>query len=90
VGTRKNTRITEKIDCKTCGQEYTPACDYRQGRCPHHPPLFKGNIMNHRNVSLVKSALRIAACYFLAYYDLQIAAILLAAAEGLGVLEELV
>ena len=46
--------------------------------------------MNHRNVSLVKSALRIAACYFLAYYDLQIAAGLLGAAEVLGVVEELV
>jgi len=46
--------------------------------------------MNHRNVSLAKSALRIAACYFLAYYDLQIAAGLLVAAEVLGVVEELV
>ena len=46
--------------------------------------------MNHRNVSLVKSALRIAACYFLAYYDLQYAAVLLAVAEVLGVAEELV
>jgi hypothetical protein len=46
--------------------------------------------MNHRNVSLVKSALRIAACYFLAYYNLQIAASLLAAAEVLGIVEELV
>ena len=46
--------------------------------------------MNHLNVSLVKSLLRIVACYFLAYYDLQIAAILLGLAEGLGVVEELV
>lgn len=46
--------------------------------------------MNHFNVSLVKSALRIAACYFLAFYDLQLAAILLASAEVLGVVEELV
>ena len=46
--------------------------------------------MNHLNVSLVKSALRITACYFLAYYDFQLAAILLAAAEGLGIVEELV
>ena len=46
--------------------------------------------MNHLNVSLVKSALRITACYFLAYYDFQIAAALLGAAEVLGVVEELV
>jgi len=46
--------------------------------------------MNHLNVSLVKSALRIIACYFLAYYDFQIAAGLLAAAELLGIAEEIV
>lgn len=47
-------------------------------------------MLNHRNVSLVKSVLRIAACYFLAYYSVQEAAILLAVAELLGVAEELV
>ena len=26
--------------CKTCRREYDPSCDYRQGRCPHHPPLI--------------------------------------------------
>jgi hypothetical protein len=25
--------------CKTCNKEYTPMCDYMQGRCPHHPSL---------------------------------------------------
>jgi hypothetical protein len=25
--------------CKLCGQVYTPACDYMQGRCPHHPSM---------------------------------------------------
>jgi hypothetical protein len=44
----------------------------------------------HKAISLVKSGLRIAACYFLAYYDLQIAAILLGIAEVLGIAEELV
>jgi hypothetical protein len=46
--------------------------------------------MNHRNISLAKSALRIVACYFLAYYDLQIAAGLLLTAELLGIAEEVV
>ena len=46
--------------------------------------------MNHRNVSLVKSALRITACYFLAYCSFQESAMLLALAEVLGVVEELV
>jgi hypothetical protein len=41
-------------------------------------------------ISFVKSGLRVAACYFLAYYDFQIAAGLLAAAELLGIAEELV
>jgi len=90
MGTGTTVGTTKKIDCTICGQEYTPACDYRQGRCPHHTPLIKGNIMNHKNVSLVKSALRIAACYFLAYCAFQEAAILLAVAEGLGIVEELV
>ena len=40
MGTKQNTRNTEKIDCQTCGREYTPACDYMQGRCPYHPALF--------------------------------------------------
>jgi len=90
MGTGTTAGPAKKIDCTICGQEYTPACDYRQGRCPHHTPLIKGNIMNHKNVSFVKSALRLVACYFLAYYDLQIAAILLGLAEVLGIAEELV
>jgi len=52
--------------------------------------MIKGSIMNHRNVSLVKSGLRIAACYFLACCSFQEAAVLLALAEVLGVVEELV
>jgi hypothetical protein len=48
------------------------------------------NPIRHRTISFVKSGLRIAACYFLAYYDLQIAAGLFLLAELLGVAEELV
>jgi hypothetical protein len=50
-----------------------------------HPHPIK-----HRIISFVKSGLRIVACYFLAYYDLQIAAGLLLLAELLGIAEELV
>jgi len=50
-----------------------------------HPHPIK-----HCTISFVKSGLRIAACYFLAYYDLQIAAGLLLLAELLGIAEELV
>jgi hypothetical protein len=50
-----------------------------------HPHPIK-----HRTISFVKSGLRIVACYFLAYYDLQIAAGLLLTSELLGIAEELV
>ena len=50
-----------------------------------HPDAKK-----HKVISFAKSALRIAACYFLAYYDMQYAAGLLAVAELLGIAEELV
>ena len=41
MGSRKTDSTTKKIDCSTCGHEYTPECDYRQGRCPYHPALFE-------------------------------------------------
>ena len=50
-----------------------------------HPDAKK-----HKYVSFVKSALRIVAFGFLAYYDVQYAACLLILAEVLGIAEELV
>ena len=46
--------------------------------------------VKHKLISFAKSGLRIAACYFLAYYDLQMAAGLFLLAEILGIAEELV
>ena len=46
--------------------------------------------MNHFTVSLVKSLLRIVAGYYLIIGDLFVAGVLLIAAEGLGILEEVV
>jgi hypothetical protein len=46
MGTKPNTRDTQTIDCKTCGHEYTPMCDYRQGRCPHHPSMLDNILSN--------------------------------------------
>ena len=40
MGTRETSRNTEKIDCNTCGQKYSPSCNYMQGRCPHHSALI--------------------------------------------------
>ena len=48
------------------------------------------NAKRHKYVSFVKSGIRIIACGFLAYYEIQTAAILFAVAELLGVAEELV
>jgi hypothetical protein len=51
----------------------------------NHPDAQK-----HKIISFVKSAIRIVACGFLAYYDIQIAACLFLLAELLGIAEELV
>lgn len=50
-----------------------------------HPDAKK-----HQYISFIKSGLRIVGCYFLAYYDLQLAAGLFLLAEFLGIAEELV
>jgi hypothetical protein len=50
-----------------------------------HPDAKK-----HKYISFVKSGLRIVACGFLAYYDIQFAACLFLLAELLGIAEELV
>ena len=41
----KLTEMNEMQKCKTCNKVYSSACDYRQGRCPHHPALF-GNLLS--------------------------------------------
>jgi len=80
--------------CNICNKEYSPLCDYKQGRCPMHPPLFKIQPMDpskrHFYVSLVKSGVRIGAGIALVRGELIIAGALLIFAEFLGILEELV
>jgi hypothetical protein len=89
------------MKCNTCDDEIRSDCDYRQGRCPHQPPLInleklKMNIqprdtsLGHFYVSLVKSGLRIVAGIFLIDGNLLVAGSLLILAEGLGIIEELV
>jgi hypothetical protein len=46
--------------------------------------------VKHHTISFAKSGLRIVACGFLAYYEIQIAAGLFLVAELLGIAEELV
>jgi len=82
------------MKCSTCKQEYSPECDFNQGRCPHHKPMIeiqpRDTSKGHFYVSLAKSALRILAGIFLINGNLLIAGSLLILAEGLGIVEELV
>ena len=48
-----STRDTKKIDCTTCGHEYTPACDFMQGRCPHHTALVDVKAIKTRFTNLL-------------------------------------
>ena len=85
-------------NCKTCSKPYSANCDYRQGRCPHHPPLLE-NIMEiqprdtsrgHFYVSLAKSLIRIVASGALVVGHVAEAGALLIMAEVLGIVEEMV
>ena len=80
--------------CNTCRKEYSPDCDYKQGRCPHHPPMIdiqpKDTSKGHFYVSLVKSALRIVAGGNLVLGNFFMAGTFLILAEILGIVEELV
>jgi hypothetical protein len=82
------------IKCNTCRKEYSPDCDYKQGRCPHHPPMIdiqpKDTSKGHFYVSLVKSALRIVAGGNLVLGNFFMAGTFLILAEILGIVEELV
>lgn len=93
----------KKVKCKICRQEYSPDCDYNQGRCPHHKPMIniqpKDTSKGHFYVSLVKSFVRIAAgtALVMAWAEPNLslqfvgaAGLLLIIAEVLGVIEELV
>ena len=80
--------------CTICNKEYSPLCDYKQGRCPYHPPMIniqpKDTSKGHFYVSLVKSALRVVAGGNLVLGNLFWAGTFLILAEVLGVVEELV
>ena len=89
------------MKCNLCKKEYSPSCDYNQGRCPHHLPMIniqpKDTSKGHFYVSLVKSALRIisgscviAAGYAIGESWLVAGGALLVGAEILGIVEELV
>ena len=91
------------MKCRICRKEYSPDCDFNQGRCPHIPPMIniqpKDTSKGHFYVSLVKSFVRVAsgAAFIMAWVDPALLApfvaaggLLLIVAEALGVVEELV
>ena len=53
MGTKQNAGNTQKIDCETCGREYTPMCDYLQGRCPYHPAMIDLSAVKIRFTNLI-------------------------------------
>jgi hypothetical protein len=77
--------------CAVCLQAIDPNCDWKQGRCPHRPPMIeiqpKDTSKGHFYVSLVKSAIRIIAGVALINGEFIIAGGLLIAAEVLGIVE---
>jgi hypothetical protein len=53
MGTTPPDGTTKKIDCPSCGQQYTPMCNYRQGRCPYHPAMFNTSAVKTRFTNLI-------------------------------------
>ena len=82
------------MKCKTCRRDYSPECDYKQGRCPHHPPMLniqpRDTSKGHFWVSMVKSAVRVVAGVCLITGNLLMAGVCLIMAEVLGIVEEMV
>jgi hypothetical protein len=77
--------------CRTCGKEPSPDCDYHQGRCEYNKKeLAPPDPTLHRNISFVKSGLRIAAGLALTTSHIYVAGVLLILAEILGIVEEIV
>ena len=82
------------MKCNFCRTEIKPDCDYNQGRCPHRKPMIeiqpKDTSKGHFYVSIVKSAVRIAAGAALIIGAFVVCGALLILAEVLGIVEELV
>ena len=80
--------------CKFCYTEIKPDCAYNQGRCPHRKPMIdiqpKDTSKGHFYVSMVKSAVRIAAGAALIMGAFVVTGALIILAEALGIVEELV
>ena len=80
--------------CNICNKEITGNCDWGQGRCPHRKPMIdiqpKDTSKGHFYVSIVKSAVRIAAGAALIMGAFVVTGWLIILAEILGIVEEIV
>ena len=38
------------MKCNTCNKDYSPTCDFEQGRCPHHPPYINPHSLRFLNL----------------------------------------
>jgi hypothetical protein len=60
MGTGTSNRDTQKRvsskppRCSLCKQVYTPACEFMQGRCPHHPSMISVNEVKTRFTNIIK------------------------------------
>lgn len=59
MGTRQTNTATQKVSskpprCSLCKQIYTPACEFMQGRCPHHPAMISVKEVKTRFNNLIK------------------------------------
>ena len=104
MGTGTTGKDPQDLECDTCGKIYSPACDWRQGRCPLHPPLInlaqlKERLMKqpdpkrHFQLSMIKSAIRIVAGASLCLLGntwLIVAGVALIVGELVGIAEEMV
>jgi hypothetical protein len=47
-------RVSKKPPrCSICRHEYTPTCDFMQGRCPHHPAMISTKVVKTRIQNLI-------------------------------------
>lgn len=37
-------------NCQTCKKDYSPDCDWNQGRCPHRPPMIDTHHLRFYNL----------------------------------------
>jgi hypothetical protein len=60
MGTRPSNTDTQKRlsskppRCSLCKQEYTPMCEFMQGRCPHHPAMVSIKEVKTRFKNIIK------------------------------------